>query len=243
MAHHWIGTSGWSYDHWQDIVYPAGTPVRERLEWYVKRFDTVEANNTFYHWPRPATFAGWRERTPPGFQFTAKASRILTHRIKLLHPEKSIAYMEDGLRQLGEKRAVLLVQLPPGMAFDLPRLEYFLSQLPRDHRTAVEFRHDSWNCEESYRALEQAGVAYCVMSGANLPCVLRATADFVYVRMHGPDTQHLYGGSYSEDDLRWWADRVREWKYSGRDVYVYFNNDGNGYAVRNAERLKELMES
>jgi len=241
MAQHWIGTSGWSYDHWQDIVYPAGTQVYDRLGWYIKRFNTVEANNTFYHWPQRATFANWRNRVPEGFVFTAKASRILTHQIKLLRPEKSIAYMEEGLQQLGEKRGVLLAQTPPGFGFDLPRLEYFLSCLPADHRASVEFRHESWHREETFAALERFNVAYCVMSGAHLPCILRATANFVYARLHGPDTQHLYGGSYSENDLRWWADRIREWEWGGLDVYVYFNNDGGGNAVRNAERLKELL--
>ena len=108
-------------------------------------------------------------------------------------------------------------------------------------RVAVEFRHPSWHDEEVFALLERHGAAYCVMSGAHLPCVLRATAPFVYVRMHGPDTGHLYAGSYADDDLRWWAERVDEWAGSGRDVFVYFNNDGDGHAVRNALRLRELV--
>jgi uncharacterized protein YecE (DUF72 family) len=107
-------------------------------------------------------------------------------------------------------------------------------------RVAVEFRHPSWHCDEVFALLERHGAAYCVMSGAQLPCVLRATAPFVYVRMHGPDPNHLYAGSYPDDDLRWWADRLGEWRSDGRDVFVYFNNDGHGHAVRNAERLCEL---
>jgi uncharacterized protein YecE (DUF72 family) len=241
MARHWIGTSGWSYDHWQGIAYPENTPVKDRLAYYVRLFDTVEANNTFYHWPRRASFAHWRDRLPEGFVFTAKASRVLSHRLKLLRPEKSLAYMEEGLRELGDRRGPLLVQTPPDFAFDLPRLEYFLSCLPKDQRTAMELRHESWNREETFEALERHGAAYCVMSGAHLPCVLRATTDFVYVRLHGPDTEHLYGGSYSEEDLRWWAARVREWEADGRDVCAYFNNDGYGNAVYNAKRLNELL--
>jgi uncharacterized protein YecE (DUF72 family) len=110
-------------------------------------------------------------------------------------------------------------------------------------RVAVKFRHPSWHTDEVFALLERRGAAYCVMSGARLPCVLRATAPFVYVRMHGPDPDHLYAGSYPEADLRWWADRVGEWTADGRDVLVYFNNDGHGYAVRNAERLRELTGS
>lgn len=106
----------------------------------------------------------------------------------------------------------------------------------------VEFRHASWNDELTFAVLKRHGAAYCVMSGAGLPCVLRATADFVYVRLHGPDTDHLYAGSFSEDDLRWWGDRVTEWREQGREVFVYFNNDGYGHAVHNALRLKKLVQ-
>jgi uncharacterized protein YecE (DUF72 family) len=106
---------------------------------------------------------------------------------------------------------------------------------------AMEFRHPSWHDEAVFALLERHGAAYCVMSGAKLPCLLRATADFVYVRMHGPDTDNLYAGSYRDDDLRWWADRIREWSSAGKEVYVYFNNDGFGHAVRNAATLRGLL--
>src|SRR6185437_6692796 len=109
--------------------------------------------------------------------------------------------------------------------------------LPSWLRAAVEFRHPSWEREEAYALLERHGAAYCVMSGAHLACTLRATARFVYVRLHGPDREHLYAGSYSDADLRWWADRLREWSAQGRDVFAYFNNDGGGNAVRNAKAL------
>ena len=109
-------------------------------------------------------------------------------------------------------------------------------------RVPVEFRHRSWHCEEIF-ALEAHGAAYCVMSGADLPCILRATTDFAYVRMHGPDNHHLYAGSYPDADLTWWADRIREWALDGRDVLVYFNNDGNANAVRNARTLGALLGS
>ena len=108
------------------------------------------------------------------------------------------------------------------------------------HR-AESLRHDSWHHDDVFDLLARHGAAYCVMSGARLPCILRATADFVYVRLHGPDHDHLYGGSYSDRDLGWWADRIREWAGDGRDVYVYFNNDGGGNAVRNAMRLREFV--
>ena len=236
-----VGTSGWSYDHWEGVLYPPGTPLRARLEHYVARFQTVEVNSTYYRWPRDATFAGWRRRLPPGFLLTVKAPRGLTHGARLYAPERWVHRIAGALTHLGPTLGVLLVQLPPTLPYDHPRLAYFLQQVPSWMRVALELRHPSWHREDVFTLLAEHGAAYCVMSGAGLPCVLRATAPFAYVRLHGPDPQHLYAGSYSEDDLRWWAARVREWEGQGRDVYAYFNNDGEGNAVRNAETLRRLL--
>ena len=240
MAIH-VGTSGWSYEHWQGVLYPHGAPPRARLDYYAARFRTVEVNSTYYRWPKGATFASWRRRTPEGFILTVKAPGLLTHVSRLFKPERWVERICRGLGQLGDRRGVLLVQLPPTLAYDHARLAYFLGRVPAGVRVAVEFRHPSWHREEVFRLLEQSGAAYCVMSGAHLPCVLRATAPFVYARLHGPDRQHLYAGSYTEADLRWWADRALEWEASGREVFFYFNNDGHGHAVRNAERLRHLL--
>jgi uncharacterized protein YecE (DUF72 family) len=236
-----VGTSGWSYDHWDGVLYPPGTRPADRLGLYVQRFGTVELNASFYRWPRTTTFASWRRRLPAGFQLSVKAPRGLTHAKKLYGPEVWIERMTSCWHELGDKRAVLLVQLHPGHERDDARLDWFLGRLPDWIRVAVEFRHPSWHTDEVFALLERHGAAYCVMSGAHLPCVLRATAPFVYVRLHGPDDQYLYGGSYSSSDLRWWADRLREWRDGGRDVYAYFNNDGYGHAVRNAEELRGLV--
>jgi uncharacterized protein YecE (DUF72 family) len=236
-----IGTSGWSYDHWDGVLYPPGTPPRDRLAHYVRRFDTVELNASFYRWPRTATFASWRRRLPPGFGLSVKAPRGLTHAKKLYAPEVWVERLVSCWHELGDRRAVLLVQMHPAHERDDARLDHFLSLLPWWMRVAVEFRHPSWHVDEVFGLLERRGAAYCVISGAQLPCVLRATAPFVYVRMHGPDREHLYAGSYPEQDLRWWADRIREWADGGRDVYVYFNNDGYGHAVRDAEGLRTYV--
>ncbi|WP_213816699.1 DUF72 domain-containing protein [Glaciihabitans sp. dw_435] len=239
MAH--IGTSGWSYDHWENVLYEPGLPPRDRLERYVNRFDTVDLNASFYRWPRETTFASWRRRLPGGFQLSVKAPRGLTHAKKLYAPEVWVDRIARGWHELGDKRAVLLVQLPPAMERDDARLDYFLSRLPDWIRVAVELRHPSWQDDAIFALLERHGAAYCVMSGAHLPCILRTTAPFVYLRLHGPDHEYLYGGSYSDDDLRWWADRIREWEAAGTEVYAYFNNDGGGNAVRNAETLRALL--
>ena len=236
-----VGTSGWSYRHWEGVLYPPGLEPRERLGFYTRAFGTVEVNSTFYRWPRAATFARWDRVSPEGFVWTIKAPRSMTHAARLYAPERWMGEVCKGVERLGAKLGVLLVQLPPGLSVDIPRLDYFLSIVPRRLRVAVEFRHESWHREEVFRLLERRGAAYCVMSGARLPCVLRATAPFVYVRLHGPDREHLYAGSYSNEDLGWWAERAREWARAGLDVFAYFNNDGGGNAVRNATALKWML--
>jgi uncharacterized protein YecE (DUF72 family) len=236
-----IGTSGWSYEHWQGILYPHGTARWDRLQYYVQHFQTVELNSSFYRWPTLVAFKSWQRRLPPGFLLSAKAPRLLTHNKCLYAPEKWIGRIKACWHELADKRAVLLVQLSPKFAVDLARLHYFLQQVPPWIRLAVEFRHPSWHQEAMLQLLEHFGAAYCIMSGANLPCILRATASFVYVRLHGPDPHHLYGGSYSDSDLGWWAQRISEWDQQGKEVYVYFNNDGGGNAVRNAATLRAFL--
>jgi uncharacterized protein YecE (DUF72 family) len=236
-----VGTSGGSYDHGVGVLYPKSATSLERLDAYARHFRTVEVNNSFYRWPKDEVFSTWRERSPDGFIFSAKASRGLTQFRKLNDPGPWLGRMEAGLSRLGEKRGATLYQLPPHFPIHLDRLDRFLAAVPSGERAAVEFRHPTWDVEETFAVLERHGAAYCVKSGANLPCVLRATAGFVFVRLHGPDRGRMYAGSYSEDDLRWWADRVGEWRSQGRDVYAYFNNDGYGHAVRNALRLRELV--
>ncbi|HWS53824.1 MAG TPA: DUF72 domain-containing protein [Pyrinomonadaceae bacterium] len=241
MAIH-VGTSGWSYEHWQGVLYPHGAPARARLDYYAARFRTVEVNSTYYRWPKEATFASWRRRTPDDFILTVKAPGLLTHVSRLFKPERWVERVRRGLAQLRGKRGVLLAQLPQTLAYDHARLAYFLGRFPAGVRVAFEFRHPSWHREEVFGLLESHGAAYCVMSGARLPCVLRATAPFVYARLHGPDPEHLYAGSYADADLRWWAARALEWEAAGREVFIYFNNDGHGHAVRNAERLRRLLD-
>jgi len=235
-----IGTSGWSYPHWDKVFYKSGIRSWERLPYYVQRFDTSELNSSFYRWPTNDHFKKWNQVLPQGFLLSVKAPKALTHIKRLYQPERWIAKISYGWHELRDRRAVLLVQLSPNFPLDYPRLAYFLAQLPVWMRIAVEFRHPSWHCQEIFDLLKHHGAAYCVMSGAGLPCHLIATASFVYVRMHGPDDRHLYSGSYTNDHLYWWRDRIREWEQQGKDVYVYFNNDGHGYAVQNAQTLRDL---
>jgi uncharacterized protein YecE (DUF72 family) len=236
-----IGTSGWSYDHWVDVLYPVGLPSARRLGRYVEAFDTVELNASFYRWPTDSTFAGWRAQLPDGFTMSVKAHRGLTHYRRLAAPEPWIERFERCWQLLGDRRGVLLVQLHPEQRRDEKRLDSFLGSMPSDIRVAVELRHPSWNVPAVYELLENRRAAYVVMSGAGLPCIPRATTDFLYVRMHGPDPDAMYAGAYSADDLRRWVDRISAWDGEGRDVWMYFNNDPHGHAVRNAQFLQGLL--
>jgi uncharacterized protein YecE (DUF72 family) len=236
-----VGTSGWSYQHWDGVLYPPGSPPRARLGLYTAEFPTVELNASFYRWPRRDAFVSWRRRLPDGFRLSVKAPRGLTHAKRLYSPEQWCERIAEAWDALDDKRGMLLAQLHPAMERDDARLDYFLRQLPRWVPVAVEFRHASWHCEDVFHLLERHEAAYVVTSGANLPCVLRATAPAVYVRLHGPDHHSLYAGSYSDADLAWWGNRIREWESQGRDVYAYFNNDGEGHAVRDARTLRDLL--
>ncbi len=215
-----IGTSGWSYAHWRGVLYERGT--RDQLARYVREFDTVELNTSFYRWPRPERFAAWRDRVPDGFEMTVKAPRGVTHARDLVLTPEWRERIAAGLAALGSRRGPLLAQLPPGA------------------RPVMELRHPSWDAPEVYELLESRGAAYCVMSGAGLPCVLRATTSIAYVRLHGPGNA-LYHGAYGAEAIAWWADRIREWLAQGRDVYAYFNNDLDGHAVRDARLLRDAL--
>lgn len=236
-----IGTSGWSYDHWVDVLYPPGMPSARRLARYAEVFDTVELNASFYRWPKDSTFAAWRDQLPAGFTMTVKAHRGLTHYRRLASPEPWIERFERCWQLLGDWHGVLLVQLHPEQQRDDARLDSFLQHIPASIRVAVELRHASWNDPAVYELLERHRAAYVVMSGGGLACVPRATTDLAYVRLHGPDQDAIYAGCYSDDELRRWADRTARWDRDGMDVWVYFNNDLGGHAVRNALTLQELL--
>jgi uncharacterized protein YecE (DUF72 family) len=236
-----IGTSGWSYDHWTDVLYATGLPPARRLLRYAEVFDTVELNASFYRWPKDSTFAGWRDQLPEGFTMSVKAHRGLTHYRRLASPGPWIERFERCWQLLGDRHGVLLVQLHPEQRRDDARLESFLQSVPASIRVAVELRHPSWDDPAVYAVLENHRAAYVVMSGGGLACIPRATTDLVYVRMHGPEPASMYTGSYTPEDLRRWADRVINWDREGRDVWMYFNNDLGGHAVRNALSLRQLL--
>jgi uncharacterized protein YecE (DUF72 family) len=241
----YLGTSGYNYSHWRGRFYPEELPTRDWITYYAGEFNTVELNVTFYRLPLAKTFAGWKERTPPGFTFALKGSRTVTHIRRLAGAEEPVNRLFERASGLGEKLAVVLWQLPPGLKQDLARLEDFL-RLLRAHpvagglRHAFEFRHSSWFVPEVYRFLAQYRCALCVADGPRWPKAQEVTTDFVYVRFHG--SQKLYSSGYTTEELGDWAEWIAACLSQGCDVYAYFNNDAEGHAVANARELRSLVE-
>ncbi|MEW6611257.1 MAG: DUF72 domain-containing protein [Pseudomonadota bacterium] len=233
-----IGTSGWHYRHWRGPFYPDGLPVTRMLAYYCRYFDTVEINNSFYQLPLARTLAGWRAATPPGFCFAAKGSRFITHMKKLKEPAAALARLLPVLEALEEKRGPLLFQLPPRWGRDAGRLAAFLAALPPGGDYAFEFRDPSWHHPEIYALLRQHNSAFCIFDLAGFCSPLELTADFAYVRLHGPDGP--YAGSYGAEAIAAWAAQLRAWRPL-RAVYVYFDNDQAAHAVHNALALKRLL--
>ncbi len=233
-----IGTSGWHYKHWANRFYPAGLSATRMLDYYASQFDTVEVNNSFYRLPDAATFENWRSSTPPGFVFSVKASRFLTHMKKLRDPEQGLAHFLPRAAVLGEKLGPILFQLPPGWGLNLERLEAFLAQLPKAHRYGFELRHPGWHTPEVYALLRRYGAAYCIYELAGFRSPIQVTANFAYVRLHGPDGS--YQGKYSRAALRYWANLIAAWRRKLSAIYLYFDNDQQGFAATNAAELKDL---
>ncbi|MFN2530322.1 MAG: DUF72 domain-containing protein [Pyrinomonadaceae bacterium] len=235
-----IGTSGWHYKHWLGLFYPEKFRPNQMLEFYAHHFNTVELNNSFYHLPRLTAFDNWHDSTPRGFVFAVKGSRFITHMKKLKDPESSTDKFFLGAERLQEKLGPILFQLPPHWKLNLQRLDEFLRSLPNGHRYAFEFRDASWLVNDLYELLRQHNAAFCIHDLAGQQTPLEVTADFTYVRFHGPG-EAKYAGSYSTEALRVWAKRVKEWKNHSGGIYMYFNNDIGGHAPKNALELKELI--
>ncbi len=236
-----IGTSGWSYDHWAGVLYRPGLPPARRLDRYAEVFDTVELNASHYRWPQETTFLNWAARLPQGFTMSVKAHRGLSHYRRLANPEPWLPRIEACQRALGRHAEAVLVQLRADMTRDDARLDAFLGMVPEWIRIAMELRHPSWNHPAVDAILTRHRTAYVVTDGLGLDCIPKATTDLVYVRMHGPDTDPPYAGSYPAAVLARWAGQITEWAQQNRRVLVYFNNDGHGNAVRNACELRGLL--
>ncbi len=235
-----VGTSGWHYDHWVGPFYPEGTASESYLSYYMRFFQSAEVNNTFYHLPQTEALARWRKTVPERFVFACKASRFITHMKKLKDPDESVERFFDRVSALGDKLGPILFQLPPRWRSNPDRLGRFLDALPEDHRYAFEFRDKSWFEPEVFDLLTEHNAAFCIYDLGGFRSPIEVTADFVYLRLHGPGGP--YQGSYDGRTLFGWSRRCNNWLREGRDVYCYFDNDQAGFAVKNALRLSEMIE-
>lgn len=239
-----IGTSGWFYPHWRERFYPPELRTTDWLSFYASHFETVEINNSFYRLPKRETFVRWAKQTPDGFLFAVKGSRFITHMKKLRGVEEALHHFLEAVSGLGNKLTIVLWQLPPNLEADPERLDAFLRSLPKHCAHTVEFRHASWWQDKAVlKVLERNDVAHCVPIAPLFPKALAdiVTAPIVYLRFHGWDG--LYSGSFPDDELSWWAERICIWQRQGLTVFAYFNNDVNAHAISNAKTLKQMALS
>lgn len=236
----YIGTSGWHYKHWKGVFYPKELTDSDQLSFYTQWFNTVEINNSFYRQPSESTFKKWKEQSPAGFLFSVKANRFITH-LKKLH--EAAAYTTNFVHLsalLGKKLGPFLFQLPPSWKLNLTRLSDFVNMLPKGYRYVFEFRNAEWYVTEVYEILRQHNCAFCIYELAGHQSPMEITADFVYVRLHGPGGK--YEGKYTSTVLAKWAEQCRTWQQAKKNVFFYFDNDEKGYAVDNAHTLVDLLQ-
>ena len=235
-----VGTSGWVYKDWRGRFYPPELPMAEWFKFFSRHFDTVETNNTFYRRVPDSVFDSWRVQAPAGFLYAVKASRVLTHRKKLIAAAEILPTVLDPARLLGPSLGPVLYQLPPRWRCNPERLRSFVGVLPAGFRHVIEFRDPSWYTDEVRSLLDEAGVGFCVhdLRGEGSP--VWATGPLAYVRFHGP-TATAYRGRYGKRRLRPWADTIGEFSSAGREVFAYFNNDAGGAALDDARDLLDLL--
>ena len=244
---YFVGTSGWNYKHWSEgVFYPAGMKQFDWFSYYCRYFGSVEINNSFYRLPEKRVFEKWYETAPDNFIFAVKASRFITHMKKLAKPEDHVTLFLENASGLREKLGVVLFQLPPYWKFNRDRLEGFFHFLRRQDilpglRLALEIRHKSWYCPPCCDILSKYNISLALTDWPELPVEGPLTADFVFIRRHGPES--LYASNYPVSFLKREAQRIRTWLADGKDVFIYFNNDAFGYAVKNALTLQEYLLS
>ena len=242
MARVLIGTSGWHYDSWRGPFFPPNLMAKHQLQYYATQFSTTELNGVFYRTPSKLTVANWRDTTDDDFLFAWKASKFITHWKRLSDQSRnSLELMENRLLVLRDKAGPVLFQLPPHFKADADRLASFIKLLSHKRRYAFEFRHPSWYETPPLRVLADANIALCISDHHDAPSPWERTADFLYVRGHGPGGR--YKGHYTSRILEKWAQQIKAWKRQRRDVFVYFDNDQKSAAPKDAMRLKALLEN
>lgn len=236
-GHFNIGCSGWYYRHWRGVVYPDDLPTTRWLSHYQQTLDTVELNAPFYRWPRPNTVRNWVRQATPGFRYSIKVNRRITHLKRFNGTKKLVREFCQLAEVLAKHMGCFLFQLPPSFHYTEARLRTILDQLDPHHRNAVEFRHASWWNEDVYAAFREARAIFCSISAPHLPDDLIQTTDTLYVRFHGVNNWYRY--DYSTEELNAWAKQIRASR--AKEVWAYFNNDSGGSAFRNAQTLREVL--
>ena len=236
----YIGTSGWNYKSWRDGFY-GDTQQKQWLRFCAERFTAIEVNGTFYRLQEKSTFKKWREQTPETFPFAIKGHHYVTHNKKLLDVEQSVIRCRESASPLGKRLAAVVWQLPAFLKKDIERLEKFQRNLRywKSTRHAIEFRHKSWFDDEVADCLRRHAIAVCMSDAPDWPIWEEVTTDVVYIRLHGHTRK--YASSYSKLALRTWASRIQRWLQENCDVHVYFDNDAEGAAPRNALTLLEML--
>jgi len=239
LTRYYIGTSGWHYDDWRGRFYPEKLAKAGWLAFYARHFNTLELNNSFYRLPSEEAFARWHASSPSGFIFAVKVSRFITHIKRIKDCDEALNNIMSRSTLLKEKLGPLLYQLPPGLHRDDDLLTAFLEKLPVELNHVIEFRHESWLTEEVFDILRRCRAGFCVFDMPKLTSPMLATTDFAYIRFHG--SAGLYSSCYSDEELTDWAGRIINIAKDLKSVYIYFNNDVEGFALKNAEMLKRLL--
>ena len=232
MRQYWIGTSGYNYAEWKGSFYPEKLSSAKMLPYYAERLTTVEINYTFYRMPNAKLLSGWSEATPPGFKFTLKAPRRITHDAKLRNCADAVAAFCDAAHTLGPKLGILLFQLPPSFKKDLQILDDFLAMLPPGARAAFEFRHVSWHDDAVYQRLAGRDLALCIADSERLTTPTIATASYGYFRLRDQ--------GYDAGDLDRWAKAMVQ-EPAWREVFVYFKHEAAGKGPDFAARMNEVL--
>jgi len=239
LSSYYVGCSGWFYWHWRNDFYPTGLPTSRWFEHYARTFRTVDLNAPFYSWPTLATVKTWIQQAKhaENFVYTVKVSELITHVKQFARTRELVLDFGFIADLLGPQFGCFLFQLPPSFIYTPARLRAIVSQLDPTRRNVVEFRHPSWWNEAVYNAFRKHGIIFCSCSGPRLPDELIKTADDIYVRFHG--TSKWYRHDYTQQQLDIWARRIRE--SGAKQSWIYFNNDWDGYAIKNAKELLSLL--
>ena len=248
-----IGTSGWVYGHWEGVFYPRKLKSQDKLKYFSQYFNTTEINYSFYHLPRPITFQNWYKNTPKDFIFAVKVSRFITHIKRLRGAKQDWAIFLKNALNLKDKLGPFLFQLPPSFKANketIKRLEKFFQSLHKSSmknyfslkrsKFAFEFRDDSWCNNKIYNLLKKYKIAWVIADSPNFPKREEITTNFIYLRMHG--SQKLFSSKYTKSELENLAQKIKDWQRRKIDVYVYFNNDAQGFALQNARELIKFVK-